>query len=330
MTAQTPPHRHDVLKGNATLLLCAFLWGMAFTAQRSGMSSLGPFFFNGIRELLGVLTLLLVIAVLYLVGRAHSRRPFITMLLDSGPTVGRKALLRRHLLVGGGVTGVVLFCAASLQQCGLVYTGAGKGAFITAMYIVLVPIAGIFLHRRLHWNTWAAIGLAVVGLYLLCVSDGTSIALGDLLMIGCALFWTCHILVIDHYVKGLSWQGVLLFSAISFLVCGILSLICAPFLDNLFVQVPLTWGAIMDVAPEILYAGVISSGIAFTLQAIGQKFSPPAIAAIIMSLESAFGLLGGAILLHEVMSGSQYLGCLCMLGAVILAQLVFKRRSNLR
>ncbi|MDR1016899.1 MAG: DMT family transporter [Coriobacteriales bacterium] len=333
------PHR---VRGNVTLLFCAFLWGMAFTAQRSGMQWLGPFLFNGLREWLGVLTLILIIVCVYLGTRLRCRVDLADFLLEADfleqaarrRKVSKKRaarpLLCRHLLIGGVITGVVLCFASNLQQVGLVYTAAGKGAFITAMYIVLVPLAGLFLRRHIRWTSWLAVGLAVVGLYLLCVTSGFGVSLGDLLLIGCALGWTGHILVVDRYVQGLSWQGTLVFSGISFAVCGLLSFCGVPF-DHFFSAATPTLGHLLQVAPELLYAGVVSSGIAFTLQAVGQKYAPPQIASILMSLESAFGLLGGAVLLGERLLLPQLAGCALMLLAVVLAQVDFKgRRRNLR
>jgi drug/metabolite transporter (DMT)-like permease len=307
---------------------------------------MGPFLFNGLREFLGVITLIVVVGVILGANRIRGGANVATLLLDDEhlqraamaerglyttaiPKTAQfkhtvNALLRKHLLLGGVAAGIVLFAASNLQQVGLVYTPAGKCAFITAMYIVLVPIAGIFLHRKTHWNTWTAVVIAAVGLYLLCVTSGFGISAGDVLIIACAIGWTMHILVVDHYVQGLSWQGTLVFSAISFFVCGLLSFACVP-IDGLVSDAAPSFDALLQVAPELLYAGVISSGAAFTLQAVGQKYAPPATAAILMSLESAFGLLGGVVILQEQLSPAQWVGCALMLCAVILAQVKFRR-----
>jgi drug/metabolite transporter (DMT)-like permease len=282
---------------------------MAFVAQRVGMESIGPFLFMGIRMLLGALVLLVV-------------------LLISAPTL-RGILRSRRLLLGGLLCGGAIFLAGSAQQVGLVFTIASKAGFLTALYIVLVPILGMALGHKSHWNTWLAVLIAAIGLYLLCMTEGiSSIRFGDAIVLLGAFFWACHILVVDHFVAGLSRQEVMALCLVQFAVAALLSLICAPFVDGFFVVGGFEPAALVEALPAVLYTGVLSTGLAFTLQAMGQQGLKPAAASIIMSLEAAFSVLGGTLLLGETLTGREALGCLVAFAAVIISQLPLGKGST--
>lgn len=289
------------LQGELMLLLAALIWGASFVAQRTGMEYVGPFTFNGIRSLLGSLALVPVIMVMN-----RQRRK----MGEAGPA--NKEVEKRNLLSGGILCGLVLFVASSLQQYGMVYTTAGKAGFITALYIVLVPICGLFLGKKVRPLLWFCVGLATVGLYLLSVQEGLAINKGDLLVLASAFGFTAHILVIDHFSP--KTDGVKM-SCLQFLVCGVLSL---PFM---LMFETIDWANLVACWLPIAYAGVLSCGVAYTLQIIAQQRTEPAIASLLLSLESAFALLAGIIILQEQISWREAVGCLIMFAAIILAQL---------
>lgn len=302
---------HNKLRSELLLLLAAAIWGVSFVAQRAGMEYIGPFAFNGIRSFIGSLVLLPVIMVL----NGQRRRNRVN-LGDLEPEEDSQAegapAERKALLVGGVLCGVILFIASSLQQFGMVYTTAGKGGFITALYIVLVPIVGLFLGRRVRPILWLCVALATAGLYLLSVGEGWSIGKGDLLVLLCAFGFTAHILLIDHFSPRV--DGVKL-ACIQFFVCGLLST------PLMLIFETLDWANIFGCWLPLLYAGVMSCGVAYTLQIVGQKQTEPAIASLILSLESTFALLAGIMLLQERITGTEALGCLIMFIAITLAQL---------
>jgi drug/metabolite transporter (DMT)-like permease len=233
---------------------------------------------------------------------------------------------RKTLLQGGLLCGLVLFAGSNFQQIGLVFTTASKAGFITALYIVLVPIFGIFLRHKTHWNTWTGVLLAAAGLYFLCITESLSIDPGDLVILFGAAFWAVHILVIDRFVRRTS---AIRLSCIQFIVCGALSLAIMPFADSHLMTMPaLSLEGVRAALPAILYTGVLSSGAGFTLQAVGQKYANPTAASIIMSTEAIFGVIGGFLLLGERFTGREMLGCVLMFAAVILAQLPFGARDE--
>lgn len=281
------------MPANIMLLFAAAIWGFGFVAQRLGLNFLEPFAFNGIRFLLGSCSLLPLIWW-------FSRR-------TKAPEASASSLTKAGLLAGG-----VLFVAASLQQVGLLYTTAAKAGFITGLYIILVPILGLLLKHSSGVTTWLGAGLAVVGLYLLSINDDFSMSFGDMLQFIGALFWAMHILLIDHYSGRVS---PLKLSAVQFAVCGLLSLGV-----SLLIETPTLAGALAGWQP-ILYAGLVSVGVAYTLQVVGQKSAKPAHAAIILSLESVFAALGGVWLLNESLSSRAWLGCGLMLAGMLLSQI---------
>jgi len=282
-----------IIKSSFLLLLTAAIWGFAFVAQRVGMEYVGPFTFNGVRFLLGSLSLLPLL---------------LYFRLDSHDLANRL----KSPLLPGILAGTILFVASSFQQIGLISTTAGKAAFITSLYIVLVPLIGIFLGHRIGLGTWLGCALALVGLYFLCIKESAAIQSGDLLELIGALFWAVHILIIGYYTVRVD---VLKLSFIQFLTCSILSLAAALLTESI------VFNSIADAAIPILYGGVCSVGIAYTLQAVGQKHAPPAHAAIIMSLEAVFAVWGGFLLLGEYLDVQELLGCGLMLAGMLVSQL---------
>lgn len=287
------------LKNASMLILPAFIWGTAFVAQSVGMDFLEPFTFNGVRSLIGGIVLL---PCIFLIRRINAR----------AGEPEREEGTRKDLIIGGILCGLLLFAASSLQQIGIVYTTAGKAGFITAFYIVIVPVLGVFLHKRIGWKVWTAVVMALAGLYFLCMTEKLTVGKGDLYIFLCALIFSVHILVIDHFSPRV--DGVKM-SCIQFFTCGIVSLIPmfvweTPRVDNLLAGwVPL------------LYAGVLSCGVAYTLQVVGQKNVNPAIASLLLSLESCFSVLAGWLILGERLSTREFAGCILMFAAIILAQL---------
>lgn len=295
-------------KNAIILFTAAFIWGTAFVAQSMGMDYLGPFAFNGIRSFVGFVTLLPCIAIL---GRLNKKT-------DGGKKEKGRPEDKKTLLLGGVCCGLCLFAASSLQQIGIQYTTVGKAGFITAFYIVLVPVLGIFLKKKIGWKVWAAVVLALAGLYFLCITEEFSIGKGDGYVFLCALIFSLHILVIDYFAP--KTDGVKM-SCIQFLVVGILSL---PFMFGLET---VTLEAVIKSAGPILYAGVMSSGVAYTLQIIGQKNMNPAIASLILSLESSISVLAGWVILGQQLSVREGIGCVMMFAAIILAQIPDKRQA---
>lgn len=302
------------LRSELMLLLTAIIWGASFVAQRTGMEYIGPFTFNGIRSLLGSLALIPVIMVM---NAKRSRKRDEAGELE--PPLGAQAA-KKNLLLGGVACGVVLFIASSLQQYGIVYTTAGKAGFITALYIIFVPIAGLLLGRKVRPMLWLCVGLATIGLYLLSVKEGLAINKGDLLVLASALGFTVHILVIDYFSP--KTDGVIM-SCLQFLVCGLLSIPCMLAFETV------DWGNILSCWLPILYAGILSCSVAYTLQIIAQKRTEATIASLILSLESAFALLAGVILLQERVTLREGVGCLIMFVAILLAQLPQRNREQI-
>lgn len=295
-------------RNSMLLLLTALVWGVAFVAQRQGGASAGPYTFNCIRSFLGGLVLLPVIW--FCDKHAVGRKP-------------QSKEERRRLSLGGALCGLILFVASSLQQMGMYYgTTAGKAGFLTACYILLVPVLGIFLRRKCRWNVWVSILVAVVGLYFLCLTDGLSFQFSDVLVLLCAVCFSAHIMVVDHFSPLV--DGVRM-ACIQFFVCGAWGMI--PMIGVEIPRMgPAAWlqslGSI-DVWIPILYAGFISCGVGYTLQIVGQNGVNPAIASLLMSLESVFSVLAGMVILHETMTGREVLGCVLVFAAVIFAQLQF-------
>lgn len=310
------PKMKSEVRNSLFLLLTAIIWGVAFVAQRQGGAEAGPYSFNCIRSFLGGLVLLPVI-------------PFLDKVTGHKKQVTTQD--KRRLITGGIICGSVLFVASTLQQLGMYYgTTAGKAGFLTACYILLVPVLGIIFGRKCRWNVWISIPVAVVGLYFLCLTNGFSLQLSDSLVLLCAVCFSLHIMVVDHFSPLV--DGVRM-SCIQFFTCGTLGLI--PMIGVDMMRCPGGVGAwfqvfaSLDAWIPILYAGIMSCGVAYTLQIVGQNGINPAIASLLMSLESVFSVLAGMLLLHETMSGREVLGCVLVFAAVIFAQMEFgKRRSE--
>jgi len=283
------------LKSDLLLLVAAFLWGTTFVAQRMGMDHVGPMSYNALRFAVGALSLLPI------------------TLLFRGSSIGDgSSCSTRFLVYGSGLAGLVLFGGASMQQIGLIYTTAGKAGFITNLYVVLVPLAGLFLGHRVGPAVWAGAVLVIIGLYLLSVTESFTIGRGDLFVLIGAFFWAVHVHLIGHLAKR---ANPLHAAGIQFLVCSALSLLVAV----LFEQT--TLAGIRAATLPILYAGIFSAGVAFTLQIVCQRTSPPAHAAIVMSLETIFAALAGYLILNERLTGRDLAGCALMLAGLITVQL---------
>jgi len=295
----------DKLRSDLLLLLAAAIWGLAFVAQRLGMEHTGPLAFNASRFLLGALVLLPVMRA-----RARTGGP------GGGPPAPWRQDLRRGLVLG-----LVLFGGATLQQVGVVYTTAGKAGFITGLYVVLVPVLGLAVGQRTGPRTWAGGLLAVVGLYLLSVTGRLHMEQGDLYVLGGAFFWATHVLFIARWAP--RTEPVRL-AALQFAVCGVISLLAALVLE------PDSWQGLHGALGPILYAGLLSTGVAYTLQVVAQRHAPPAHAAIILSLEAVFAVLGGLALLGESLPLRGWVGCALMLAGMILSQLAPARRTSPR
>ncbi len=283
------------------LTLAAFIWGTAFVAQSEALDILGHFTFLASRSYLGVLTLIPVSFVIYKKGQKNG----------VGEHNEYKTFFSKDLLVGGVFCGVVLFTASVLQQIGIIGSGVGKSGFLTTLYILAVPVLGLFLKRKIKPFMWVCIVLGIVGMYFLCVSETSALNFGDLMLILCAVCFGVHIMVIDHVVKKV--DGVRL-SLVQFFVCGTLSLITALIMEDI------DFDLIKTAFVSIFYAGVMSSGVAYTLQIISQKNLNPTVACLIMSLESVFAALSGAVL-GERLTSNEILGCVLVFVAIILAQL---------
>ena len=301
------------LRQSVLLLLTAAIWGVAFVAQSVGMDYVGPFTFNTVRSLIGGIVLIPCIVLLKRIN-AGSKDTAGAAEHASGDPAGQ----RKVLLTGGVACGVLLCIASNLQQFGIVYTSVGKSGFITAMYIVLVPVIGIFLKKKAGVKIWCSVAIAVCGLYLLCMTDnGFSIQKGDLLLLLGAVAFSFHILTIDYFSPKV--DGVKM-SCIQFFTCGILSMVCM----FLFEQPQI--GAILQAWMPIVYAGVLSCGVAYTLQIVGQKGMNPTVASLILSMESVISVIAGWLILHQKLSGRELLGCVLMFVAIILVQLPERKR----
>lgn len=293
-----------ILRQSLLLFLTAMIWGIAFVAQSVGMNYVGPFTFIAARNVIGAVVLL----------------PCIGLLKRTKAKEQEKKESRKTLAIGGVCCGILLFIASSLQQFGIQHTTVGKAGFITAMYIVLVPVFGIFLHKKVGLRIWGAVLLAVAGLYLLCMTDGCfALQTGDLLVLACAATFSLHILVIDYFSP--KTDGVKL-SCIQFATCAVLSSI-----GMLFFEEP-QLSKMLEAWLPILYAGALSSGVAYTLQIIGQKGMNPTVASLILSLESVVSVLAGWLILGQRLSARELTGCALAFAAIILVQLPSKEKEK--
>jgi drug/metabolite transporter (DMT)-like permease len=276
------------------LFITAAIWGFAFVAQRVGMRYVGPFTFNGVRFGLAVFVLIPFVFV--------RRKKVYTSRAGSG----------RDVLLSGLITGSVLFIASSLQQVGIVYTTAGKAGFITGLYVVIVPLAGLFWKRHIRLGTWYGVLLAIVGLYFLSITRGLTLVRGDFLVFIGAFFWAGHVLLIGSFSKRID---PLVLALIQCAVCSFLSLIVSIFVEEISLS------ALHSAAVPIIYGGVFSVGIAYTFQILAQRYTPAAHASIIMSFEAVFAVVGGWLIIGEGLSARGIFGCVLMFAGMIVSQL---------
>ena len=293
------------MQSNILLLLTAIIWGSAFVAQKSGMDYVEPFTFNGIRTFIGGLVLIPVIFFM------EKKNPPEEISREE------KTKKNKELLIGGICCGLALFAASSLQQFGVSYTTAGKAGFITTLYVVFVPIISVLLRKKVRPIMWLCVAMGAVGLYLLCMTDASfRLTFGDTLVLLCAVAFAVHILTVDHFSPKM--DGIKL-SCIQFLTVGIVSMVCMFIFEHPDIH------AILDCAVPILYAGMLSCGLGYTFQVVAQKHAEPTVASLLMSLESVFAVVFGALLLHETMSMRELSGCLIIFIAVIISQLPEKK-----
>lgn len=288
--------------GIGALLLCSTIWGTSFVAQSLGGQVAEPFTFNCARN--GVATLFLMALC-----------PLLDMLLKKKYYfLGTdKPQLQKKLLLGGTLSGICLAFAMFMQQWGIMYTSAGKSGFITALYIVLVPILGLAIfHNQVSRNNWLGVFIATIGMYFICITEALTITKGDFITLACPFLFALQILIVDYYIHDL--DGVR-FSAVQFAVCSLVSGVMMCVFEN-----P-SWSQIIDSLGPLLYLAIMSSGIAYTLQIIGQKYVDTVVASLLMSLESVFALLSGWVYLNQAMSLREISGCAIVFAAIILAQL---------
>ena len=303
----------------AELLLTAFIWGVAFVAQSVGMDYIGPFTFNCVRSVIGGLVLIPLIVVLQKVNKNsggcavefEESKNSLNGVKDLKFTK-EKRLYRKNTIIGGICCGIVFAVASNFQQFGIMHTTVGKAGFITALYIVIVPVLGIFLKKKVAPIVWASSFIAIIGFYMLSISGQVRINKGDILVLICAVLFSLHILVIDYFSpKGDS----VAISCIQFLTSGVICGVCM----FLFENPPIS--QILEAHVPILYAGVMSCGVAYTLQIVGQKNMEPTVASLILSLESVFSALAGWLLLGQTLSHKELIGCMLVFVAVLLAQI---------
>jgi len=302
-------------RGTVMLFIAALIWGSAFVAQSEGMEYVGPFTFAGVRFLIGSIVLLPVISFMKKRDTGNGN-----LLEGYDKATGIKGLISKHrVLVEGSIfCGIALTFATNFQQQGIKYVSSvGKAGFITTLYIVLVPVFSLFLRKKIRPIIWIALAFSVTGLYFLCVTEKFTFEPLDILLIMCAAFFALQILVVNHYVDRVNPVAL---SSFQFFVVGVLSCIC------MFIFEKPTLGAIFAAAGPILYAGVLSSGVAFTLQVLAQKDLDPTLASMIMCLESVVSVISGYLFLNQILTIREGIGCILMFAGVILAQLPEKKK----
>ena len=301
--------KNQKMTGNLLLTLTALIWGMAFVFQRKGMESIEPITFTSARMALAAVTVGIAAFI-------FTKKPVAKTVPAEAEKISaetERKNRRKNTVLGGICCGSFLACASIFQQMGIVYTTAGKAGFITAMYMIIVPVIGFVLFKKRNtWLVWLAVLIGVAGMYLLCMTEGFTLTRGDTLVCICAVLFSGHILCCDYFVQ----RGEAIWiSAIQFVTCSALSAVTACILEN-----P-TWEKVFSAAIPILYCGILSGGVGYTLQIIAQKFTDPTIASLLMSLESVFAVLAGAILLGERMTLREMAGCVVMFVAIVLVQI---------
>ncbi len=290
-----------ILYSNLALLTTAFIWGVSFVAQKSGMEYVGPFTFNVARTFLGGLSLLPVIAVLKMISIKNDTR-----------TQQEKNIQHKTLAKGGILCGLLLFLALSINQYCMVYAPAGKAGFITSLYVIFVPLIAVFMRKKLRINVKVSVVLALIGLYLLCFKNTGNVELSDIFLLVSAFFFGLHIIIVNYYSHKVSSAKL---SCVQFFTACIFSLPLMLFLEH-----P-EFSSILSGFESILFSGILATGVAYTLQIFGQKGTTPVLASLILSLESVFAVLGGIVFLGESLMLRESLGCLFMISAIFLSQL---------
>lgn len=292
------------IKGTLFLLLAALVWGCGLVAQKAGMSHLGPFAFTAIRCTLGGVVMLPLISI-----------------LNKNKTPEQKAseANAKRTLFGAACCSIALTSLIILQQFGLPHTTVGKAGFITALYILITPVMGIFLGKKASRSLWAGVAVGLVGMYMLCLYNGFSgFTFGDLMMLLASVAAAAHIHVIDHFVETIDPVRL---SSYQFIITG---LVCVP---PAIIFETVTWAAVVDCAIPILYAGIFSCAVGYTCQVIGQKYTDPSVSSLLLSLETVFSLLAGWIIFGEVLATNEYIGCVLMFIAIVIAQIKIKERK---
>lgn len=317
----------DKVIGNLLLLLTSIIWGSAFVAQRVGMDFVDPFTFNGARFALSALVLIPVIGIMRGLDerkREKQLRETETALAETSGLKERdlkeRTAQKKTLIKAGIICGSILFCGSTLQQFGLVFTTAGKAGFITALYILLVPIFSLVIKHKPGLKCWIGVAFGSTGLYLLCITESFTIAPGDLIVLVGAGFWALHLLVIDYFLPRIS--DAVKLSFLQFAVCAVFSLIAALFFEEISMQ------SLMQAAIPILYAGVLSGGVGFTLQIVGQRHTNPTVASLLLSMEAVFGAVFGFLILKEIMTQRELMGCAFMFLAIVISQLPDKKKPK--
>lgn len=300
--------RKNNIIGSIMLTVCAIIWGSSFVAQTTGAEYVGPFTFISLRSFLGSFSLLPVILVMSLAKKKKA------------PQEASNQKGTRYLLLSGLACGVCLCAASVLQQIGIDKgTSSGKAGFITAMYILLVPLFSVFLKKKIRPLIWFCVALSIVGLYFLCITNGTQIQPSDLYVLACSVCYAIHILIIDRvspYVDGVK------LSCLQFFVCAVISAVPMILFEE--VSIELLKGAALSIA----YSGIMSSGVAYTLQVLGQqRMNQPTVASMLMSLESVFAVITGVIVINQIPTLRETIGCIIMFAAIILAQLPQKKKA---
>ncbi|MCI8661495.1 MAG: DMT family transporter [Lachnospiraceae bacterium] len=290
------------VKSSGMLVLTALIWGIAFVAQSEGMNYVGGFTFNACRFLIGGMVLIPCVFLL----RRVNREPWENL---SGE---EKRQQTRTGITGGICCGIFLCVASSLQQFGIAHTTVGKAGFITALYIILVPVFGLFMKKQVGFNVWISVVIAAVGMYLLCIKEGFSVGRGDFLVFLCSIGFSLHILVIDYFSPRA--DGVVI-SCVQFFTAGIISALLTLVFEEW------SWKGVTAAWLPVLYAGVMSCGVAYTLQVVAQKNIAPTVASLLMSLESVFSVLAGWVLLGQRLTGKEMAGCALVFAGIVLAQL---------
>jgi len=307
------------MRGNALLLLAAFIWGLSFVAQSEGMKYIGPFAFIGIRSMLAGGSLAVFLGIRAVVFRGKKRGENSAWNTPEASESAKKNE-KKNLLIGGACCGIILFAATMLQQIGILHNNEpGKAGFITALYLILVPLAGIFFRKKIGAKVWIAVALAVCGMYLLCITEGLHMTTGDLYLLGCAFVFTLHILVIDYFSPKV--DGVAM-SCIQFLLCGVLGM------SGMFLTETVELSHVLEAWLPLVFSGVFSGGVAYTLQIVAQKDTEPAIASLLMSLESVFAVFGEWLILGQLLSAREFGGCALMFAGILLTQLPEKQRTR--